>query len=120
MDTATAPTPQLPDAHQGVRHMPLSWLFAVFGALLVLTVVTTAASRIDLGAANVWIALGIATLKAVLVLLFFMHMLYERPMNAIVLCTALIFVVLFIGLVLLDTNAYNPELIRDQTPEMRR
>jgi cytochrome c oxidase subunit 4 len=118
----SAPAVAIPEspAHEGERHLPLSWLVIVWAALLSLTAVTVAASRLDLGAMNVWIALGIATVKAVLVLLFFMHMIYERPMNFIVLSVALLFVFLFIGFVLMDTGAYNHELIPDYAPEMLR
>ena len=45
--------------------------------LLVLTGVTVGISYIDLGKLNVWVALLIASLKASLVLLFFMHLKYE-------------------------------------------
>jgi len=107
-------------AHGAGRHIPLSWLLGVWALLLILTALTVVASRVDLGALNIWIALGIATLKAVLVLLIFMHMLYERPINFIVLGTALLFVFLFISVVLLDTSAYHHELIPDYAPDMRR
>jgi len=118
--TANPATAAAPQAHASDRHIPLSWLLGVWALLLILTALTVAASRVDLGGLNVWIALGIATLKAVLVLLIFMHMLYERPINFIVLCAALLFVFLFISLVLLDTHAYNPELIPDYAPDMQR
>lgn len=52
-------------------------LFYVLMALLVLTGITIGISFVDLGNLNVWIALGIASLKGSLVLIFFMHMKYE-------------------------------------------
>ena len=45
--------------------------------LLALTGVTVGVSYLDLGKLNVWVALLIASLKASLVLLFFMHLKYE-------------------------------------------
>ena len=51
---------------------------AVFAALIVLTGVTVAVSYVDLGPASVVVALAIACAKALLVLLFFMH-LRESP-----------------------------------------
>ncbi len=48
--------------------------------LLVLTGVTVGMSYLDLGKLNVWVALLIASLKASLVLLFFMHLKYESRM----------------------------------------
>jgi cytochrome c oxidase subunit 4 len=52
-------------------------LLLVLVALLILTVLTIAVSLVNLGAANVWMALVIASTKATLVLLFFMHLKYE-------------------------------------------
>jgi len=56
-------------AHSGPRLY-----VAVFAALLVLTVVTVAVSYVDLGPLSVVVALAIACTKALLVLLFFMHL----------------------------------------------
>ncbi len=47
--------------------------YVIGGVLLVLTLLTYLAARIDLGAANLIIALLIAAAKAILILLFFMH-----------------------------------------------
>jgi cytochrome c oxidase subunit 4 len=54
---------------------------AVFGALLVLTIVTVGASYLDLPATpTILVALAIASVKAALVAMFFMHLKSERPM----------------------------------------
>jgi cytochrome c oxidase subunit 4 len=49
----------------------------VFGALLVGTALTVIAAYINLGALNPVLALGIACTKAVIVILFFMHVKYQ-------------------------------------------
>ena len=49
----------------------------VYGTLLVFTGITVGAAYIDLGPANPIIAVGIACFKAVIVILFFMHVLYQ-------------------------------------------
>jgi cytochrome c oxidase subunit 4 len=49
----------------------------VWVALMVLMFITALLSRINLGEWNTVVALSIATVKAVLVLLFFMHLRYE-------------------------------------------
>ena len=54
--------------------------FAVAAVLGVLLVATVAAARVDLGGWNVPIALVIASVKAVLIVLFFMHVLYNAPL----------------------------------------
>ena len=57
-------------------HVPLRIYYAVFGALLVLTVVTVGVSLVDLGPLSTVVALAIAATKASLVILFFMHVRY--------------------------------------------
>jgi len=71
---------------------------AILAALLVLTVITVAASTIDWGGGmtNVIIAMLIASLKASLVALFFMHLRWDKPMNAIIFCSTLFFLGLFL------------------------
>ena len=49
----------------------------VFGALLLGTALTVVAAYIDLGILNPVVALGIACTKAVIVILFFMHVKYQ-------------------------------------------
>jgi len=49
----------------------------ILTALLILTGITVFMSTLDFGSLNIWIALIIASTKASLVLLFFMHMKYE-------------------------------------------
>ena len=63
--------------HQTGHIIEYKTFLAVLAALLVLTGITVGVSYIDLGRLNVWIALAIASVKASLVLLFFMHMKYE-------------------------------------------
>lgn len=84
----------------------LRMLFSVFFALVFLTWLTVFQSTMDLGAMEVWMSLTIATVKAALVILFFMHMLWDKPLNAILFISTLIFVALFLGFTLLDADAY--------------
>ena len=54
---------------------------AVFGALLVLTVVTVGVASLNLSeGTTVLVAVSIATIKATLVAMFFMHLKGEKPM----------------------------------------
>jgi cytochrome c oxidase subunit 4 len=48
--------------------------FFVFGALIVLTLITTGVAFVDLGPFNTPLALAIAIAKALLVIIFFMHL----------------------------------------------
>lgn len=99
--------------------MPVPVLVGVLSVLLVLTFLTVAVTWFDFGPMNLWIALGIALLKASLVALYFMHLRYDRPFNAIVLIASLAFVVLFVGLALMDTGQYQPELIPGYAPSIQ-
>ncbi len=96
--------------------VPFVMLAGVFVALLVLTVVTVAATRIDLGALNIWVALGIAALKGVLVAEVFMHLRWDRPFHRVALISAVVFVALFIGIAMLDKVTYLPDLIPGHAP----
>lgn len=101
-----------------VHVVPMRVLVTVWLGLMILTVITVAVTWVDLGSLNLWLAMAIATLKASLVLLYFMHMRYDHPFNAIVFIGALLFVMLFVGLALIDTRAYQPELIPGYAPGM--
>jgi cytochrome c oxidase subunit 4 len=85
---------------------PLSMLFTIFGILVLLTLLTVYQSTLNLGDMEIWLSLFIATIKAALVILFFMHMLWDKPFNAILFISTLIFVALFLGFTLLDAHAY--------------
>jgi len=75
--------------HPAVGHvLPFRVLAAVWLGLLVLTVITVVVAGFDIGNFNLGVAMAIATVKASLVLLYFMHMRYDRPMNAIVFVSA--------------------------------
>ncbi len=62
----------------GEHHVvtPLTYMM-VFGTLLLFTAITVVAAYVDLGVLNPVVALGIASFKAVVVILFFMHVKYQ-------------------------------------------
>lgn len=65
--------------------IPIRVYVAVFVALLLLTLTTTAVAFIDLGGVfNSVVALGIAVLKALLVILYFMHVRYSSRFTWVV------------------------------------
>ena len=61
-----------------------STYYLVSFALAVLLVLTMAASYVDVGRWNVLVAMAIATAKAVLIMLFFMHLKYSPPLVRLV------------------------------------
>ncbi len=79
-------------------------LYAVIWvALLVLTGTTVAVSYINLGMMNVVVALVIASVKAALVALFFMHLKYENRVVWGFALTPIYFLLLIIAGTLSDT-----------------
>lgn len=56
--------------------VPRKVYFVIFTLLIVFTLITIKAAYIDLGPFNVAVALGIAGIKATLVILYFMHVRY--------------------------------------------
>jgi cytochrome c oxidase subunit 4 len=78
--------------------------FGVGGALLVLTLITVKVAYIDLGALNFLVAMAVATVKALLVALFFMNLLYDRRENGVIFGTGFLFLAIF--LVLTGTDLF--------------
>jgi cytochrome c oxidase subunit 4 len=82
---------------------PLKGYFAVWIALLVGTGVTVYAATLDLAPYNAAVALGIATIKATLVTLFFMHVWHaSEKLTKLVVIGALFFLLLLLGLTMTD------------------
>lgn len=107
--------------HEGVGHViSLRVLFTVLGILLGLTFITVAITWFDLGPFNLITALAIATVKASLVALYFMHLRWDRPFNAVVLLLSLAMLGLFVVLTLLDRGQYQPDLIPGYSPDLDR
>ncbi len=93
-------------------------LLVVWIALMIGTWLTVAASNVDLGWLNIWIGLGIATGKATLVALYYMHLRWDKPFNAFVFLAAFFFLFLFIGFAMMDTGQYQVDLIPGYSPGM--
>lgn len=74
----------------------------IWVVLLVLTLVTIAVAQVDLGAWNIWVAIGIATIKSSLVVAIFMHMKYEHWFFKVSLLITFVILAIFIGLNFFD------------------
>jgi cytochrome c oxidase subunit 4 len=107
------------DIHDDVGHVTsIRLLVAVWIALMVGTWLTVAATYVDLGALNIWIGLAIATVKAVLVGLYFMHLRWDKPFNAFVFIASFAFLALFVGFAMMDSSHYQPSMIPGYAPSM--
>jgi len=96
-----------------------STLFGTGAALIVLTVITVAARYIDLGEANIYLAIGIAVVKATLVSLFFMHLRWDRPFNLMVLVGSMLFVVLMMVFCMMDVGQYKKDFVGGNPPDVQ-
>jgi len=101
------------EAHDhGLAHLtPIKLLVGVFAALSALTIATVAVTSFDLGSqGNFIVAMIIATIKAGLVMAFFMHLVWDKKFNLTVFLSAFLFVLLFLSLTLTDRNEYQTEI----------
>jgi len=85
-------------------HAPVPYrtFILIWVALLVLTAVTVAVSRVNLGALNIWVALGVASFKSSLVIFYFMHLRQESKLFKIGLLVMLTILAIFIGMTFFD------------------
>jgi len=105
------------DDHHGISHVAsIKVLVGTGGTLLLLTLVTVLATKVDFGPAiNLAIAMFIAVVKATLVVLFFMHLKYDKVFHTVVFVSAILAASLFVGFTLMDsgqyqhTNIWNPD-----------
>jgi len=82
---------------------PTKLYVGIFVALLVFTFLTVALSLVHLGPTNLAIAIGIATIKAALVITFFMHLKDDHRFHALVFISAVLFGGVFFAYTFNDT-----------------
>jgi cytochrome c oxidase subunit IV len=74
----------------------------IFGLLLIFTASTVGASYLELGTFNAVVALGIAVIKAVLVVLFFMHVKYSSKLTKLTVAAGFFTFIVLITMTLTD------------------
>ncbi len=96
------------DDDHGLSHVAsIKVLIGTGSTLLALTVVTVLATKLDFGAnINLGIAMLIAVVKATLVILFFMHLKYDKLFHTVVFVSAILAASLFVGFTLMDSSQY--------------
>jgi len=82
--------------------MPIGKYVAVFLALLVGTAITVYVAFQNLGPLNNVVALGIAGIKATIVILFFMHAKYSTRLTKLVIVSGFFWLVILIAFTLAD------------------
>jgi cytochrome c oxidase subunit 4 len=109
------------ETHRVGHIVPAKILIATGLGLLVLTVITVIAAKIDFAAydlaeLNIWVAMLIAVVKASLVCLFFMHLFWDRPFNSFVFISSIAFVAVFITFAMSDTAEYQNRINAGEPP----
>jgi len=97
------------ESHIG-HVLPLSLLVKVFGALVFLTIVTVITGQMELWGIDLALAMVIATMKASLVCLFFMHLKYDRPFHGLILVFSVLIVGIFLAFTTLDLSEYQGDI----------
>jgi cytochrome c oxidase subunit 4 len=95
------------EAHGEHHVIPTFVYYRVFAALMVLLVLTLAAAAFDLGPLNIAIAVTIAVIKAVLILLYFMHLRFSTPLVQVFGGAALFWLLIMFALTLTDYVSRN-------------
>jgi cytochrome c oxidase subunit IV len=90
--------------------VPPKVYIGIFLSLMVLTAVTVAAAFVSLGPFNIVIALAIATLKATLVVLYFMHARYSPKRTQLVIISAVFWLAIMLALTMSDYASRHPEV----------
>jgi cytochrome c oxidase subunit 4 len=88
--------------HAHVSSVP--FYVAVFLGLLFLTGMTVGQSYVDLGKLNIVLVILIATMKASLVVTFFMHLKWDNKFNALIFISTIFFIGVFFAYTMNDTN----------------
>lgn len=89
--------------HTAPHHQaPLAMYFIVFFVLMGLTVLTVAVSRVNLGEMNTVVAMAIAVVKALVVILWFMHVIHSPRMTWIVVISSFLWLAVMFVLFFAD------------------
>ncbi len=80
-----------PHTEPHVHVTPLKVYIAIFLTLMVMTAITVAAAYVNLGPMNKIVALRIASFKATLVVLYFMHVRHASRLTKLIVVTGLFF-----------------------------
>jgi cytochrome c oxidase subunit 4 len=92
-------------SHPHVHVTPLPVYLAVFATLMVLTAVTVIVAYFDFGEFNKVIALGIASFKATIVVMYFMHVKYASRLTKLFTVTGIFFLMILFGLTMVDYSS---------------
>ena len=90
-----------PDSHEHHLISTKTYII-VFLSLIVGTIITVFVANFDFGSMNMVIAMLVATAKASLVLLYFMHLKYDNMMNRVIFLSGFFFLLLIFAFTMGD------------------
>lgn len=113
------------DHHEDqIGHIvPVKFLVFICAILLFLTAVTVWVSRYDFAEINIAelgiiVAMLVATVKATIVGLYFMHLRWDRPIIGFIFVGSILLVVLFVGMAITDSSEYQREIIKGDSVDV--
>ena len=92
------------DGHVHAHISSVKFYVGILGALMCLTLLTVGVASIHLGPLNLAVAVVIASIKASLVVLFFMHLKYDNRFNGTIFICSLMFIGVFFAYTMNDTG----------------
>lgn len=101
------------DHGHGIAHVAsIKVLVTTWVCLMILTGVTVLATKVDFGPSmNLGIAMAIAVVKATLVVLFFMHLYYDKLFHSVIVIGGICAASLFVGFTLMDSHQYQESVL---------
>jgi cytochrome c oxidase subunit 4 len=102
--------------HGELGHIvPFKTYVTVLSILIFLTIVTVWVSQYDFGTMNMVVAMGVASIKALLVALFFMHLKYEHPLTWLYAAFPMLLLAILVGSLFID-NPYRVSQVGEHSP----
>jgi cytochrome c oxidase subunit 4 len=83
--------------------VPLRIYYLIFATLILLTLITVEVAFWNLGILTFWVAMAIASSKASLVVLYFMHVRYAHPLTWLFVAAGFVFLAILVVFTLSDT-----------------
>lgn len=83
--------------------LPMKTYVTVFVTLLFLTAFTVAVAQVDFGMFNAFIAMAVASVKAALVGMYFMHLKYDDKINTVCLLSGFFFLIVMFMFIAIDS-----------------
>ena len=98
----------------GHHVAPVSLYLLIFGALIVGTILTVVVAKFDLGPLNNIVMLAVASAKALLVVLYFMHVRWSTRLTWVVAASGFVWLLILFGLTMSDymTRSWVPGTLR--------